>query len=103
MIRNEETYISATVLLETEWVLRSIYGYGRARIADALRDLAALPRVTVEDPPAIADALSWARRGMDFADAMHLARSSHCDAFLTFDHRLARDAASLGTTTVRAP
>lgn len=103
LIRDENVYVCATVLLETEWVLRSVYGYRRRRIANALRDFVALPRVTAEDPHAVAAALDWMIGGMEFADALHLARSSHCDAFISFDRRLARRAASAGAPIVRAP
>ena len=39
----------------------------------------------------------------DLADALHLAGAVVCDAFLTFDRRLANAAARLGAGTVRAP
>jgi predicted nucleic-acid-binding protein len=101
LIRDEDVYVCATVLLETEWVLRSVYGYTRSRITEALRDLIALPRVTVEDPGAAAKALEWAAGGMDFADALHLARTRHCQAFVTFDRRLAAAAGGIREVTVR--
>lgn len=103
LIRDENIYVCVTVLLETEWVLRSMYGYTRRRIAEALSDFSALPRVIVEDPTAVAEALEWAVGGMDFADALHLARTRHCNAFVSFDRRLAAAASSVGTPVVRAP
>jgi predicted nucleic acid-binding protein len=36
------------------------------------------------------DALDAYAQGLDFADALHLARSSRATAFLTFDRRLAK-------------
>ena len=103
LIRTENVYVCATVLLETEWVLRSVYGYAPTRIAAALHDLVALPRVTVEDPAAVAQALKWSADGMDFADALHLARTQQCEGFVSFDRRLARTASSVAGLTVRAP
>lgn len=41
--------------------------------------------------------------GMDFADALHLARSGHYSAFETFDRKLAKSAKALGTIAVDAP
>jgi predicted nucleic acid-binding protein len=41
--------------------------------------------------------------GMDFADALHLAKASGCDAFVSFDRDFARAANRLGTVKVRAP
>lgn len=72
-------------------------------IVEALRDLAGLGRITVEDPAAVAKALEWTASGMDSADALHLARTQHCDAFVSFDRPLAVAAAALGGLPVREP
>lgn len=88
-----EIFVGVTVLLETEWVLRAGYGFERAEIAAAFGGLAGLPGISLEDPAAVSLALDAFTEGMDFADALHVARSSHCAAFLTFDRRLVRDAA----------
>ena len=37
-------------------------------------------------------------KGLDFADALHLARSSRAAGFATFDKRLAKRAKALGLT-----
>lgn len=96
-------FVSATVLLETEWVLRAGYRFQPAKIVAALRALAGLPGVTVEEPAQIAAALDWLEGGMDFADALHLACSSHCSAFVTFDQKFARRAKSIATIPVLIP
>lgn len=103
LIRDEDVYVSTTVLLETEWVLRRGYRFNLSRVAAALRAFAGLPQVTLEDPPAIAKALDWLERGMDFADALHLAKAEGCDAFITFDRRLVAAASRLRSVAVRAP
>ena len=36
----------------------------------------------------VAAALDRAESGMDFADALHLGRSAHCQGVATFDRRL---------------
>ena len=36
LIDNNDVFICTTVLLETEWVLRSVYGFSAARCARAL-------------------------------------------------------------------
>lgn len=102
-IAGGDIYLSATVLLESEWVLRSGYRLAATRIAAAFRDLAGLPGVTVETPAALAMALDWMEGGMDFADALHLARAEGCTAFLSFDRRLAKIAAGRSTVTVTEP
>ena len=79
--------MSTTVLLESEWVLRSVYRFSGREIAAALRGFAGLPGVKVENPVLLAEALERAEIGMDFADALHLGAAAHCDAMLTFDRR----------------
>jgi predicted nucleic-acid-binding protein len=98
-----DIFCGTTVLLETEWVLRAGYGFTSAQIAAALRAMAGLPAITVEEPLILATALDWLEHGMDFADALHLARSTHCTAFVTFDQKLARRAATLPTIAVVVP
>ena len=91
-----DIFVPTTVLLETEWVLRSGYGFAAERVIAALRGFAGLPGVAVEDPALLARALEWASDGMDFADALHLGRSAKCAAFLSFDTRLGKCAEQLG-------
>jgi predicted nucleic-acid-binding protein len=98
-----DIFVGATVLLEAEWVLRAGYRFEAAQIAAALRALAGLPGVTTESPLQLATALDWFGSGMDFADALHLARSSHCSAFVTFDQKFAKRAKSLPSIPVMAP
>jgi predicted nucleic acid-binding protein len=92
-----------TVVLEVEWVLRANYRLARPAILQALRNFAALPTVAVEDPAILAQALDWAGQGMEFADALHLASASSCDAFVSFDRKLLRVAQKVGALEVRAP
>ena len=103
LIGDEEIYVCTTVLLETEWVLRRAYRFSRERIIAALAAFAGLPRVTLEDLAAAAKALDWTRRGMDFADALHLAKAEGCEALVTFDQRFAAVANALSEVKVRAP
>ncbi len=92
IIGHEPVFIPRTVILETEWVLRAVYDLSPGRVIPALRALAGLPDIAVEDAPLVARALDWAETGLDFADALHLAAAADCATFLTFDRRLARSA-----------
>src|SRR3546814_2018620 len=74
-----DIFVATTVLLESEWVLRSGYGFAPAQVADGLSGLAGLPGVTVEEPGLLARAIEWLRDGVDFADALHLAKAGDCD------------------------
>jgi predicted nucleic-acid-binding protein len=89
VIEAGDIFIGVTVILETEWVLRAGYGFTPNVIAAGLRGIAGLPGVTIAEPAEIAQALDWMVEGMDFADALHLTRANHCNAFVTFDKKLA--------------
>jgi predicted nucleic-acid-binding protein len=103
IIESGDIFIATTVLLESEWVLRSAYGFTPGRIADALVRMAGIPGVTMEEPTLLAQALDSMLAGMDFADALHLAKADGCSAFLTFDQKLANKAAGLSAVPVEAP
>lgn len=98
-----DVFLPTSVCLETEWVLKSVYRASREDIAQKLNQLFGMDGISVEDPEMLAEAIDWYRQGMDFADALHLAGSSHCTAMLSFDNRFAKIAAKLGATPVRQP
>lgn len=101
LIDGQPVFAAVTVILEVEWVLRSTYGYRLADVARALRAFAGLPTVTIEDAPIVAAALDLAEKGMDFADALHLGKSAHCEGMATFDRKLVKAAKAAGFTGVR--
>ncbi len=103
LVEKSGVFVSHTVLLESEWVLRSVYGFTRNDTVGALRAFAGLPLVSVQDPPQLAQALDLAEGGMDFADALHLAAAGGCDAFVTFDRKFISRAKGRSATTVRGP
>lgn len=92
----ERVFVSVTVLLELEWVMRGFYGLPRNGIHRALTALLAYDNVTVEDREAVRDALTVYQKGLDFADALHWSRSRRCTALVTFDQRLMKRAKVLG-------
>jgi predicted nucleic acid-binding protein len=103
LIDANDVFVCTTVLLEAEWVLRSVYGYTPGPLARALAAFAGLPRVKLEDATLIAKALDWMEKGLDFADALHLLRAGGCDAFVSFDQSLAKRANALSEVKVRLP
>jgi len=92
LIDSQNVFVCTTVLLETDWVLRSVYGLAPVQVAKALAAFAGLAHVTLENPALTARALDWTIGGMDFADALHLAKAQGCDAMMTFDRQFARAA-----------
>ena len=87
-----DVFVSTTVLLESEWVLRSVYGFAGGEIAAALRAFSGLPGVSVENPALLSKALNRAEKGMDFADALHLGAAAGCETMLTFDRQFIESA-----------
>lgn len=100
VIEGGDVFVPTTVCLECEWVLRSAYDLSAEQISETLRALAGLPGVFVEEPSALAAALGWMSEGMDFADALHLAKSQGCAEFLTFDKKLAKSAKNRSESSV---
>ena len=92
----EPVFVPKTVVLELEWVLRSVYQRSSSAVAIAIEGLLATEDISVEDAVAVKRALAWFKEGLDLADALHLASSSHADGFLTFDVALRRRAADMG-------
>ena len=80
-------HVPVTVILELEWVLRAFYRFTNDRAMSVFQHLLGLPNVTVEEWPRVLDAIQLCERGLDFADALHLAGSRDCQAFYTFDER----------------
>jgi predicted nucleic-acid-binding protein len=78
-------YITRTVLVEVEWVLRSVYKWQRARVIDALEQLIHIEGVILEDEARSHWAIDRYRAGADLADMLHLAASHVADRFATFD------------------
>lgn len=91
------------MLLECEWVLRYAYALPREVIASAFRAVLGLPGVRAEDPTATAQAIAWFEKGMDFADALHLASSGRAERFASFDAKLIVRARRLSAVPVTAP
>jgi predicted nucleic-acid-binding protein len=101
LVDGNPVFLTTTVVLEAEWVLRS-YRLTREQVLAHLRDFIRLPTVTLENPIRVSRGLAWAEAGIDFADALHLAAAEDCEAFITFDQPLLKAARSHGVS-VRSP
>ncbi len=100
IFRSGPIFISSSVLLETEWVLRYSYELGSDAILRALRGVLGLPNVSVENPAAAVTAITLFEQGLDFADALHVASSMPAERFVTFDARLAKRSRELTPVVV---
>ena len=92
---SERAFVSVTVLLEFEWVMRGFYGMARKDIARVLRALVGIEHVTIEDKNTVLTALEAFDAGLDLADALHVCRSERATGFATFDRRLVKRAGGL--------
>ena len=63
-------FISNTVILETEWVLRYSYELPKIDICNSLVKLFGLPNVYLESETVVNRAVEWCLNGLDFADAL---------------------------------
>ena len=92
-----DVFVPKTVILELEWVLRSVAEQPAAKVQECIAHLLALPGVTIENEEQVEAALRDCGLGVDFAEALHLAASHACSELLTFDDRgYARRAEKLG-------
>lgn len=95
LFKKHTIFISKTVLLETEWVLRYTYELSSEVILEAFERLLGLASVDMEDPGALLKAMYYYREGLDFEDALHLASGSKATEFATFDKKFAQRAKKL--------
>ncbi|NET72163.1 MAG: type II toxin-antitoxin system VapC family toxin [Sphaerospermopsis sp. SIO1G2] len=103
LFKNKNIFISDTVILETEWVLRFAYKFKPVDICQALRKLFGLPNVYLTNEKLILQVIEWHENGLDFADVFHLAASDHCLEFYTFDEKFIKKSQNLSNLTVKKP
>ena len=95
----QRAYISITVVLEFEWLMRGFYKLSAPQATSVLRALLSIEHITVEARLELEQAVQAAEAGMDFADAVHMLRSGRATGFLTFDQALVKRAAQTGLRT----
>lgn len=103
LFQNNSIFIADTVILETEWVLRFAYKFKPLEIGMAFRKVFGLPNVYLTNERIILQVIEWHEKGVDFADAFHLASSHHCLEFYTFDEKFLKKSQDLSHTTLKRP
>ena len=93
-------WIGKTVLLETGWVLRSLYGFEEDEIRDAFTKLLGLKNVQVEDEASVGAALALTASGIELAGAMHVSSRPAGARFVSFDGSFVRRATRAGVTGI---
>lgn len=97
LLKSNDVFISRTVLLETEWVLRSRYKVKVDEISGFFVALLNQNSIMIENYQLIEQALKWYVLGADFADAVHLA-VCNTSPFYTFDKDFCKAAREKGIT-----
>lgn len=100
MTSERTLFVPITVSLEFAWLLRAVYEQAPAAIKRGFDHLLALPNITVEDAGAVTRATEWHTKGLEFADALNLAKSSTCAKLVTFDSLFVRRARRLALLPV---
>ena len=87
---NEPFFVPLLVVLETIWVLESVYEIPREEIRASLQELLLMPILIFEAQSVLQRTLSAAQiNKTDLADLLiaHSAKFSNCDGVLTFDKK----------------
>ncbi|MEA3428620.1 MAG: type II toxin-antitoxin system VapC family toxin [Thermodesulfobacteriota bacterium] len=86
----EVFFVPLLVVLETIWVLESVYKIARQEISSSINELILMPILEFETQSAILNFVSSARETkMELSDLLiaHSAKFSGCECVLTFDKR----------------
>ncbi|MDP2827253.1 MAG: type II toxin-antitoxin system VapC family toxin [Sulfuricellaceae bacterium] len=95
LIAGDSVFVSRTVLLETEWVLRARYKKTPIELLEFFRALLETDNTVIETAEIVGNALEWYEQGADFADALHLAACGTA-VMHTFDREFCKAARAAG-------
>src|SRR5205809_8131127 len=84
LFAEEPIWIAKTVLLETGWVLRSLYGFEESAVREAFTKLLGLTNVHTEDESGVATSLGLVVDGMELVAALHLCSCALGLRFVSF-------------------
>jgi predicted nucleic-acid-binding protein len=92
--KDERLFVTATVILEVEWVLRAKYQFDRKKVTAALNALLDATELEFQTEPALEQALWLFKQtgSRDFADCLHIALVSQAGQgpLLTLDERASK-------------
>lgn len=83
------------------WALRAAYKFSAKQVTAALRAVAGLPKVHLEDSEAAVQAIERATAGMDFTGALHVASRGGALDFATFDAKFVKQGQRVGAGRVQ--
>ncbi len=87
MRKSASFFVADLVLVETDWVLSSLYDWTREEITAAFARLLQVHNLQFEDEDRIRHSLAAVRRGSNLSDELLIAinRNQGCREFATFD------------------
>ncbi|MGD9912916.1 MAG: type II toxin-antitoxin system VapC family toxin [Rhizobiaceae bacterium] len=104
LLSEKEIFVPDSVLLETEWLLRSVMQLDRTYINGTFATLVASVNISFSNRRAMADVIASHATGLDFADAMHLQASGACEGVASFDKEFKRRAKKIaGAVPILTP
>jgi predicted nucleic-acid-binding protein len=85
-------FVCDLVLVETDWVLRSLYDWSGADVADAFARLTTIHNLSFENESRLRSSLKGLREGADLADEfiVRSCRDRGSKSFATFDKEIIR-------------
>ncbi len=85
-------FVSDLVLMETDWVLTSLYDWTSLEVAEAFTLLLSIHNLIFEDEGILKAALRAVRQGADLSDELIVthSRARECKDFATFDKALVK-------------
>ena len=89
----EVFFVPLLVVLETVWILESVYEATRQEIVDSIGELLLMPILQFETPAVLQGFMTTARETtVELPDLLiaHSARRSGCESVVTFDKRAAK-------------
>jgi predicted nucleic-acid-binding protein len=92
-LEKKEFFVPLLVMLETIWVLESVYEISRHDILDAIKDILLMPILKFEHKFALQQLVDAGQGNKyDLSDLLigHSANASGCDSVLTFDKKAAK-------------
>jgi predicted nucleic-acid-binding protein len=85
-------FVCDLVLIEADWVLRSLYDWSGAEVADAFARLTTIHNLVFENETRLRSSLKALRDGADLADELIVrsCQDRESKAFVTFDREIIR-------------
>lgn len=92
LTKHNPGFVSLATVLETAWVLESVYTRSSHQVAEAIHRILQIETFIIQNEQEVYTAMIGLQNGQDFADVLiaSLGLWAGCDTTLTFDRRASR-------------